>query len=587
MLFELLVVVPILAASVLSLIIGRRSRSAAAYTSIAASVASMLMVVYLVMHSLPSIHTFEWFQIGSYSVNLAVTTAHINMLLLLLVSIIAPLIMWYSLGFMDKRDEQGRFFFEMNLFTASMMLFAISANFILMFIAWGALGITSYLLIGFWYSKKLAPKAARKSITTIIIGDIAMLSAIIILWNTYGTFSFAQILGAAAAPGLYVAALLLIVALFTKSAQFPFTEWLADAMEGPTPVSAFLHSSTMVKAGAFLGMVLLPIFAKAGVLPVFLVFGAISAILGVMNAVSERHIKRILAYSTIEDIGLMFVAIGLGSIPAAIMLFVVQTFYKALLFMSAGSIMRGNNEKENIFALSGTSSNKLLFGITIVGVLSIAGIFPFSGFFGKIGLSISAPGVFIYLVLATIEFGSSIYIFRWLLVPMRKPAAPVTVSRLRSLPKSMIAPGIVLAALVFAADAAYFMLPPYLGISHVSIGIIGPVIETAIVVLGFVVAYTLYRKASRFVVHKSPSSALYNSVWVNSAYSGISILFLWVASALSYVDRAIFFAVYAAGRFVLWIGRELRKIVSGNVSVYVAGMVIGMIFLVIFVVFLQ
>lgn len=583
----MLVVVPVIVAAVLSLLIGRRSRIAAAYTSIAASLVSMLIALYLVVYSQPLIHTFKWFQVGGYALSLATTTAHINMLLLLLVSIIAPLIMWYSLGFMDKKGEQARFFFEMNLFTASMMLFAVSANFILMFIAWGGLGVTSYLLIGFWYGKKLAPRAARKSITTIIIGDIAMLAAMIILWNTYGTFGFAQILGSAAAPGLYAAALLIVVAVFTKSAQFPFTEWLADAMEGPTPVSAFLHSSTMVKAGVFLSIILMPLFAKAKVLPVFLVFGSISAILGVMNAVSERHIKRILAYSTIEDMGLMFVAIGLNSLPAAIMLFVVQTFYKALLFMSAGSLMRGNDEQENIFRMSGASSNRLLFGTTLVGVLSIAGIFPFSGFFGKIGIGMSAPNIFVYLVLAAIEFGSAVYIFRWLLVPMRNPADQRVSRKLKSLPRSMIAPGIVLAVMIAVADAAYVMLPKYLGSARTGIGILDAVVETIVVVFGFVVAYRIYRKSRRFVVRKDPSPVLYNSRWVNSAYNGIAAFFLEVGAVLSYVDRGIYAGVYYAGRFVLYVGSELRRIVSGNVSVYVAGMVAGIIFLAIFVVFIQ
>lgn len=582
---ELIVIVPIIIAGIIAIILNNRFGRSAAYVSIAGSLASLVIALYLFTNSLTTIQKINWFSVAGYSINITTTTAHLNMLLLLLVSIIAPLIMWYSLGYMDKQEEQSRFYFEMNLFTASMVLFAISANFISLFIAWEGLGITSYLLIGFWYKKRLAPLAARKSITTIIIGDIAMLSAIVILWNTYGTFSFDSILAAPATNGLYAAALLIIIAVFTKSAQFPFTEWLADAMEGPTPVSAFLHSSTMVKAGVFLAIVLMPIFLKVHLLYIFLIIGAFSAVLGVLNALSENHIKRILAYSTIEDLGLMFVAVGLNAFGAAILLFVVQTFYKALLFMSAGSIIKANNGKENIFKIFGSTNNKLLFVVVIIGVLSLAGIFPLSGFFGKIGIDVSANSIPIYVILALIEFGSSIYIFRWLFIPMRKTTNKSLIVRFGKLPKSMLLPPVILAGLVFVGDLIYFYMPNYLGIRQFSIGLIDPIIESLIVFIGLIIAYIVYRRKHMLGIHNNLKRLMYNSAPINAAYYTIALAFTETGKLFCYFDSLLFRLFDEIGRGTFILGNEIRNIVNGDTNVYVAGMTIGIILLVLFVVF--
>ncbi len=583
---ELIVLIPILLAGLIAIILNNKFKRSAAYISIAGSLVSLLIAGYMFAKSIPAVHDIKWFSVAGYSINLAITTAHLNMLLLLLVSLIAPLIMWYSLGFMDKQEEQSRFYFEMNLFTASMMLFAVSANFISLFIAWEGLGITSYLLIGFWYKKKLAPLAARKSITAIIIGDMSLLSAIIILWNNYGTFSFNSILSAPSTTGLYVAAILIIIAVFTKSAQFPFTEWLADAMEGPTPVSAFLHSSTMVKAGVFLAIILMPLFLKVHLLYIFLIIGAFSAILGVLNALSEHHIKRILAYSTIEDLGLMFVAVGLNAFGAAILLFVVQAFYKALLFMSAGSVMKANKGEENIFKISGSASNKLLFATMLIGVLSLAGIFPLSGFFGKIGIDVSANSLLLYVILAFIEFGSSIYIFRWLFLPMHKPDNKPLIKRFKNLPKSMLLPPVILAALVFIGDLVYLYLPNYLKISQLHITFADPIIESLIVLSGFAAAYILYVKILMPKPHGNIKRLMYNSIPINAAYSSLARAFIDTGDIFHHIDSLIFNFFGGIGKNTFRLGNKLRTIVNGNTNVYVEGIAIGIIFLILFIVFI-
>ena len=287
----ILVIVPLLIAALISLFISKHPKYVK-YVALAASLISLLLILNAFV-SRGSIQTATWFTLSGYSFTLTTSTMPLNILLLSILGVMTPLILLYSIGFMNLPTEQSRYYTELLVFAAAMMLFAIAGDFITMLIGWELLGITSYLLIGFWYGKEGSATAARKAITTILIGDILMFSAMIIIWSSYHTFSFALILQQSTTSGLMPIALLLIIfAVFTKSAQFPFHEWLPDAMKGPTPVSAFLHSSTMVKAGVFLVAVLLPLFIAYHMLNIFLIFGLVTAALGVLNAISRIQHKK-------------------------------------------------------------------------------------------------------------------------------------------------------------------------------------------------------------------------------------------------------------------------------------------------------
>lgn len=584
---DALLIAPFIFAGVASLLLGKRSKRYASYLSIASALIGTLMATYAVIsENVAAVTRYTWIAFGGYSINISLTDAHLNMLLVLLIYIIAPLIMFYSLGFMDKRDEQSRFYFEINMFAAAMILFAISANLLTMIVAWEWLGITSYLLIGFWYHKKRAARAARMSITIIVFGDIAMLAALIVLWSTYGSTSFTYLLSQAASPIISVIGILIALAIFTKSAQFPFMGWLAEAMEGPTPVSAFLHSSTMVKAGVFLAIVLMPIFYETHILNLFLLFGIITALIGITNAVSAKHIKKILAYSTMEDLGLMMVAVGLNSIAAAIFFFVVQTFYKALLFLDAGAVMRANGEKESIFEMRGSRSNRLLFATMAIGALSIAGIFPFSGFLGKIGIDAqAATNIPLYAILIAIDFVSSAYIFRWLFVPMRQTSDTVLIGRYKRLPKSMVLPGVILAVSVFAADIIYFKLPAYLSIASISVGALHAVIESVAVALGLIISYYVYARSHMLKRHKSISMLLHNQLITEALYYSVGSVFYKVGYAFEYFEIYLYRFVKIIGALVYEAGGQIRRSVNGDVNLYVAGVAIGFIIMLLFVVF--
>jgi NADH-quinone oxidoreductase subunit L len=554
------------------------------YIALGASLISLVLTLYLFVYSQNTYQSFNWFSISGYSFGLSTSTAPLNAMLLLLVSIVTPVVFLYSIGYMQLPSEQGRFYSEMCIFAAAMMLFAISASLLTMFIAWELLGITSYLLIGFYYRKNEPPNAARKAITTIIIGDIAMLAAIILILNAYHSLEYSVILSSPQSAQLSLAMALMLIAIFTKSAQFPFHEWLSDAMEGPTPVSSFLHSSTMVKAGVFLVIVLLPLFQESGLSNVILAVGLISALIGAGNALTERHVKKVLAYSTIEDLGLMLVALGLGSLFAAIMLFIVQTFYKAALFFSAGIIIKANDGREDLYNLYNSAYNKFIFALIAISALSIAAFPPFGGFFAKSAIEDSAmPNLAIYAVLMLIGLATSIYIFRWLILPARHNRAETGNEGFISfyvIPKSMRAPMVIMVVLIIASSAVYLYLPGYLsGIAApAQVNAVDAAISTIVSSIGIAAAYFIYRKNRRVYLsstHRYIYAALHNSTITNSAYVAITAVVTYVAEAVAKFDYEFDKAVYSTASYFVAIGKAGRSMVNGQVNTYVLAFVLG------------
>ena len=582
---ELYVIVPLAVAAVVSLLLHRHGNYIK-YIALGASILSLIFIATFLYSNHGTLQTVNWFSISGYVFTLNFSAMPLNMLLLLIVGIVTPLIMAYSFGFMDTQSEQGRYYAEICVFAAAMMVFAIAGDFLTMFIGWELLGITSYLLIGFWYQRSGTAEAARKAITTILFGDIMMLSAMLIIWSNYHTFMFSQIINTANVHALpmEVSLILIMLAAFTKSAQFPFHEWLADAMKGPTPVSAFLHSSTMVKAGVFIVAVLLPLFIAYHLLYLLAAFGIITAFIGATNALAEVHIKRILAYSTMVDLGLMFVALGMGSLIAAMLLFVVQTFYKALLFMSAGDIMKANNNKEDIREIYNSPSYVKLFAPTAIGVASLIGLYPLSGFFGKAALFTTAS-LPLYALLLAVELISSLYIFRWLFVPMRRKSNREAVGAMasyRTLPKSMIVPIYILALLAALTGPAIFLyVPKYLnayGAAVPGVGLMDIAVSITIAAFGIVAAfYIFYRNSGKAVEAGILHRILYSSTLFNTMYGCVARAFDAASKALDSADYSMFGIVKDGGHGVTGFGSLIKRAENGDIRTYVAVFIVGML----------
>jgi len=596
----LLSLVPLLAAIAIIALL----RKTSGLVRIVALIGSLtpLAFIPILMGQVGIAQNMDWFSVSGVAFAVTANLLPINLLLFALVSIVAPLVVLYSFGFMDVLSDNKRFYIELLAFEAAMLAFSVAGSFLLLFISWEFLSVTSYLLIGFWNQRESANHAARKTITIILIGDIALLAAIVIFFVTYSTLDFAAIISAFAVGGItppVLAALTLVmVAVFTKSAQFPFQEWLSAAMEGPTPVSAFLHSSTMVKAGVFLVMVLFPLFAATRLMPAIAIFGAITALIGVFNALVGNHIKRILAYSTVEELGLMMFALGIGAYSAALFFFFAQTFYKALLFFYAGNLMRAN-KTEDIREMRDAGRNKVLLFSGIFGVLALAGFVPFNGFLANVGVEGAATSTYTYGFMLFIDLMVSVMIARWFFLPLKSAVNKGIKDRLSlsydTLPKTMTIPLVILAALCLVSS--YFIgyvqsvsgAMQSLGYSFapaISIGIVDAAVESAVVLAGIVIVYLLvYRRtqkeSKRFEIVKM---IMGNSLLFDGFYHYVAIFGYHVAGAFEFFDSELNSAFDSFGRSATAIGNRVRMIQTGSVNAYALATMVGLAIIIVFLV---
>jgi len=564
----LILLIPLLVA--LPIIALMRESKRIAYTAIAASIVSLALLPFVNLGTF----SIDWFNVGGFEFSLVSSVSELNIVLLILVFLLAPFIYTYSLGYIKNRSEFKRYYIEMVAFTAAMASFAIAGNFILLFLAWEFLSITSYLLIGFWYRKRNAALAARKAVTIVFIGDISLLASIALFWNVYGTLTFSSI-NAAGGIASSAAVLLLIIAIFTKSAQFPFNEWLPDAMEGPVPVSAYLHSATMVKAGVFAAMVLFPIFAHTHTLIYFLTIGMLTAVIATTNAMREKHIKRVLAYSTVQELALMLSAIGVGALGAALYFFFAQAFYKALLFFSSG-VMMDANENENIDSIYGLKKNKLVFLSTIFGVLALAGFIPFDGFFSNVMISSSfSTNLFAYIIISLISIATSFFIFRWFFAVSKDTKNRNITASYRIQPRSMLISIASLAVILLIASIVFFYFGKF-GY-RLSLNLDEALIETVLVFIGFGISYAVYEKRKFSIKSNFLDKIAYNSVATNIFYNWFAEFIYKISEGIGIFDLYINDLFDWIGHIAVRLGDITRNLANGDISFYALIIVVSII----------
>ena len=333
---------------------------------------------------------WEWVSLDGFNIQLGFHVDQLAIVMLAVVSFVALMVQVYSVAYMRGDPRYGWYFAMMSFFAAAMLTLVLADNLLLLYVAWEGVGFGSYILIGFWHERRSAAEAAKKAFITTRIGDVGLLIGIILLWREAGTFDISEIFefaegGGYSAEYLTLAVLLLFAGAVGKSAQFPLHVWLPDAMEGPTPVSALIHAATMVVAGIYLVARMLPLFELADpvALSVVTAIGLTTVMMSVTMGLTATDIKRVIAYSTLNSLGLMMVALGSGSVTAAMLYLFAHAFFKALLFLSAGSIIHAT-ERQDLTELGGLSSKmpvtSVVFGI---GALSMAGIFPLAGFWAK------------------------------------------------------------------------------------------------------------------------------------------------------------------------------------------------------------
>ncbi len=425
---------------------------------------------------LVEITLFRWINVGALSTEIALQLDPLSMVMVLVVTGVSFIIHIYAIGYMHGDEGYTRFFIYLNLFVFAMLLLVTANNFLMMFIGWEGVGLCSYLLIGFWYGDHYNAFAGRKAFIVNRIGDFGFLLAIFLIYVTFHTLDFTSVLGQAAGrfqvgSGLMTAiALLLFLGATGKSAQIPLYVWLPDAMAGPTPVSALIHAATMVTAGVYMVARTHVIFTLAPAAAMVVAFiGALTALYAATIGLTQFDIKRVLAYSTISQLGYMFMGVGVGAFAAGIFHLMTHAFFKALLFMAAGSVIHALGNQNDMRNMGGLKDKMpITYWTMLIAALAIAGIPGFSGFFSKdeiLWQAFSGPngGMGLWLIGAIAAGLTTFYMFR--LIFMTFYGAPrmdaKTAAHVHESPKVMTVPLIVLA--VLSIIGGYVGIPAVLG----------------------------------------------------------------------------------------------------------------------------
>jgi NADH-quinone oxidoreductase subunit L len=536
--------------------------------------------------------------------------------MLLVVTGVGFLIHLYSVGYMHDDPSFARFFTYLNLFVFSMVMLVLAGDFLLLYVFWEAVGLCSYLLIGFWYEKKSATDAGKKAFIVNRVGDFGFGLGIMLIWTTFGTLSYGEVFSKATdavGAGTYLAiALLLFAGACGKSAQLPLFTWLPDAMEGPTPVSALIHAATMVTAGVYMVARCHKLFEMAPLsLEVVAWVGGLTALFAATIGLAQTDIKRVLAYSTISQLGYMFVGVGVGAYAAGIFHLMTHAFFKALLFLGAGSVIHGLHGEQDLRKMGGIAPRMLVTTVTfLVGAVGLAGLPPFAGFFSKdeiLAATFHHEGHrLLWAILLAGVFLTALYTARLVLLAffgsprMSKEQA----HHIHESPAVMTLPLGVLAILTAVAGfvgvpsshgTAFerFLAPvlPFLEAEHGGVASLALAAVSVIAALaGVFVAWLVYGRgqvdASKIGVPTNPlHKLLLNKYYVDELYDALIVkpiyrLCLWCAQIFDV--KVIDGLVNGVATAVVAWALGLRRLQTGYVMNYALGMLVGAVALVAF-----
>ena len=538
-----------------------------------------------------------WIAIGDFNATIGVKLDRLSALMLLVVTGVGALIHWYSQGYMEGDRSYARYFASLSLFSFSMLGIVLATNLMQMFIFWELVGVSSYLLIGFWHERPAAADACKKAFITNRLGDFGFLIGIIMVWAAAGSLNFGllekamqeqpELLGASA--GLI--GLLLFCGAMGKSAQFPLHVWLPDAMEGPTPVSALIHAATMVAAGVFM---LCRIFflLSPDALSIIAWIGGATALMAAVIALQQDDIKRILAYSTLSQLGYMVMAVGLHAPGAAMFHLTTHAFFKAMLFLGAGSVIHALHHEQNIWKMGGLREKMpATYRTFLIGTLALCGVPPLSGFFSKDGILAAAadshhgnPVLFGIGILAAVL--TTLYMGRLVLVAFHGAHRSEQASHAKESPSVMTVPLWIL--LVPTLVAGFFpvehMINQTLGLHHAGGHAAAPLamaFSVLALMFGGSVAWSHYAGAGTDPLTQrfsGLSTLLRNRLWMDEIFSGmIAITHEAVSKLAGWVDQKILrgaiMGLFQHGVDIL--GRGLRLVQSGSLQTYAFLFVVG------------
>ncbi len=590
----LILLAPLVSATVITLFT-LRWKTLSSSISIAAVLVSFICSCLIFAHRTVAAADYTWIGIsGAFQVPVGLTLDQLSRTMLVLVSGIGAVIHIYSVGYMRDDEGKSRYFAALSLFMFAMLGIVLSNNFVMLFIFWELVGFTSYVLIGHWFYRDAAADAANKAFITTRIGDFGFMIGILMVWMATGSVVFAEIaprMSTLTSHSLFltIVALLIFCGAVGKSAQFPLHVWLPDAMEGPTPISALIHAATMVAAGVYmLVRVAFVIQASQTALLIIAWVGTITAVMAALIATQQNDIKRILAYSTLSQLGYMVMAVGLTSSDAAMFHLFTHAFFKALLFLAAGSVIVMLHHEQNIWKMGGLSQKLPITFVTfLVGSLALIGCPPFSGFFSKDAILALAyeRNTPIFAVALFTAFLTAFYVMRLLVIVFFGNARSDSARAGRESPPVMTVPLIVLAFLATLGGFAFFA-QNFLTLPVEKEGaILVPALAIVALIVGSGLAIALYRNRATEPVdvellrHKFYFDEFYSWLiyWTQELLARVSAFFdRWI------IDAG---AVGGSSRGTWGVGALLRLVQVGNLQAYVFLFGLGVVAIIYFAVF--
>ena len=569
---------------------------------------------------------YTWMQAGKLSLNVGFTVDPLSALFLLIITGVGFLIHVYSIGYMYEEDAYYRFFSYLNLFVFFMLILVLGDNFVLMFVGWEGVGLCSYLLIGYYFERQTAIDACKKAFITNRIGDFGFLAAVMLIFIFFGSLTFEDVNSRAASvlePGGVIVTLItlfLFLGATGKSAQIPLYVWLPDAMEGPTPVSALIHAATMVTSGLYMLARLSHLFVLAPVtMNLVAIIGVVTAIMAACIAITQTDIKRVLAYSTVSQLGYMFLAMGVGAFGVGVFHVMTHAFFKALLFLCSGAVIHALHHEQDMMKMGGLK-NKLpvTYFTMLIGTIAIAGIPPFAGFFSKdeiLWKTWSSGNFSLWLIGFITAILTSFYMFRLIFLTFHGESRvdSHTAAHIHEAPLSMLAPLVILAILsifggLFGVPHILHFLPNGMELyfegfyAQVPVGHGSTSMEAFLMVASVIVAllplwfaWKLYAgKWDQVSMWKEKYAFLYNisfnKFFVDEAYDilfiqsikKLSTVVFWRWFDLGVIDRL----VHLSGDFARASGGMIRTLQNGVLQQYALIFALGAIIILWYLIFL-
>ncbi|MFL0267338.1 NADH-quinone oxidoreductase subunit L [Candidatus Clostridium radicumherbarum] len=582
--------------------ITKKQKMVSAIIALAAIAASAILSINIFINVLkdktPKEFSVDWLNIpsiGSFKglhIQMGILIDPLSALMLVIVTFIATLVILYSLGYMKGDTSFSRYFAYISLFVFSMLVLVIANNYFQMFVGWELVGLCSYLLIGFWFHKPSAADASKKAFITNRWADFGFMMGIILLFVHFGTFNFgelATLIPGSKGAGIAIIAALVFIGPVGKSAQFPLHVWLPDAMEGPTPVSALIHAATMVAAGVYLiarGYILFESVPQ--VLTAMAYIGGFTAIFAASIALVQKDIKRILAFSTLSQLGYMVMAMGVGSLSASMFHLTTHAFFKALLFLGSGSVIHAI-EEQDIFKMGNLKEKMPITTWTfVIGSLALAGIFPLAGFWSKdeiLSAALSSGHTGLYVIGTIVAFMTAFYMFRLIFIAFfgkkRSDIHAHESSWVMTLPLIILAVLSVVSGFVnsswfynsFGQSFSTLIFFKEAEVPHVNMAVAG--ISTIAALAGILTAYLIYIKNAVNTEKLAKKyhglyNLLYNKFYIDEIYGWVfNSIMLAAGKVFDWIDHKVIDGIFDGfARLLGYTGKKTRVMQTGYLQSY-------------------